>query len=68
MRPSTRERRQRRHRVIAALLAFSLAAPPLLFAVNELKDFGAGLILLALVAIGLAAYLLAGRRPSDEEG
>ena len=67
MRPSYRQRRQRRTRVIAALLAFSLAAPPLIVAANAVKDFGAGLILLSAIGFGGAAYLLAGRSSPDEE-
>jgi MFS superfamily sulfate permease-like transporter len=62
-----RRRRQLRVRVIAACLALLLALPPLLSAFAALRDFGAGRILVALVVVGVAAYLLAARRPSRDD-
>jgi hypothetical protein len=62
-----RRRRQLRVRVIAGCLALLLAAPPLISAWLALRDFGAGRILLVLIVLGVAAYLLAGRRSSSRD-
>jgi hypothetical protein len=63
--PSYRQRRQTRVRIIAAVLAFCLAAPPLLFALQALNGFGAGITVLLTVA-AVAGYLaFAHRQPTD---
>lgn len=64
--PSYRQRRQRRVRIIAAVLAVSLAAPPLLVVLPALKAFGAGIAL--LIGIAAAGYFTrAGRRSRDQD-
>lgn len=63
--PSYRERRKAKVRVIAALLAFCLAAPPLLFAVQALNGFGAGITVLLTVGAGAAYFAYTRRQSSD---
>lgn len=67
--PDYRQQRRTRLRVISAILAISLAAPPLLFALQALRGFGAGIALLVIVAICVLLYRTYFRRPSgDREG
>lgn len=64
-----RQQRRNRLRIIAAILAISLAAPPLLFALQALKGFGTGIALLLIVASGVLIYRTYFGRPSgDSEG
>jgi hypothetical protein len=65
--PSYRQRRQRRVRVIAAILAFCLAAPPILFAVQALQGFGAGITFLLIVAAGAGYFAFTARQSRDDD-
>jgi ABC-type transport system involved in cytochrome c biogenesis permease component len=64
--PSYRQRRRRRVRVIAAVLAFCLAAPPIIFAVQALRGFGAGITLLLGIAAGVAYFAFSVRHSHDD--
>lgn len=61
---SYRGRRKRRLRVIAAIVVISLAAPPVLVALQALKGFGAGMTLLVLAVAAILGYRALARRDS----
>ena len=61
---SYRQRRKRRLRIVAAILALSLAAQPIVVTIAALKGFGAGVTALLLaVALVVGYRALARRRP-----
>ena len=56
-----REARQRRLRIIAAIVVAALVVPIVLGAVQAALGFGAAFIVLTAIVVSVTAYVLAGR-------
>lgn len=59
--PGYRDARQRRLRIIAAVLVACLAGPIVFGAVQAAAGFGAAFIVLGVIGFSVIAYVLAGR-------